>query len=116
MGGEAVSLVREGHRTLEEVVGKQAGNAGDREATRRNEKGPGDVLIGGGGPAGAAGAVYAARKGIRVGGAAERSRGGCTSVQRHNRALAADAPPRPSRELRGRYADLPPHPPIGLWF
>jgi alkyl hydroperoxide reductase subunit F len=37
-----------------------------------NEKDPFDVLIVGGGPAGAAAAVYAARKGIRVGVAAER--------------------------------------------
>jgi alkyl hydroperoxide reductase subunit F len=37
-----------------------------------SEKAPYDVLIVGGGPAGAAAAVYAARKGIRVGIAAER--------------------------------------------
>jgi alkyl hydroperoxide reductase subunit F len=39
---------------------------------RMSEKAPYDVLIVGGGPAGAAAAVYAARKGIRVGIAAER--------------------------------------------
>ncbi len=37
-----------------------------------NEAAPFDVLIVGGGPAGASAAIYAARKGIRVGVAAER--------------------------------------------
>jgi alkyl hydroperoxide reductase subunit F len=46
--------------------------AADREAAKLSAKEAFDVLIVGGGPAGAAAAVYAARKGIRVGVAAER--------------------------------------------
>jgi NADH-dependent peroxiredoxin subunit F len=46
--------------------------SGEREAAKLSDKDPYDVLIVGGGPAGAAAAVYAARKGIRVGVAAER--------------------------------------------
>jgi alkyl hydroperoxide reductase subunit F len=44
----------------------------DREAKKISAKEPFDVLIVGGGPAGAAAAVYAARKGIRTGIASER--------------------------------------------
>lgn len=66
------ALFGSGRMTLEEIVGKLDVNSADREATRLNEKAPFDVLIVGGGPAGAAAAVYAARKGIRVGVAAER--------------------------------------------
>ncbi len=61
-----------GRMSLEEIVGKLDTNAAARDAARMNEKDPFDVLIVGGGPAGAAAAVYAARKGIRVGVAAER--------------------------------------------
>ena len=43
-----------------------------READRLNARAPFDVLVVGGGPAGAAAAIYAARKGIRTGIAAER--------------------------------------------
>jgi NADH-dependent peroxiredoxin subunit F len=61
-----------GRMTVEEIVAKLDTNAGEREAAKLNAKDPYDVLIVGGGPAGAAAAVYAARKGIRVGVAAER--------------------------------------------
>jgi alkyl hydroperoxide reductase subunit F len=61
-----------GRMSLEEIVGKLDTNTGARDAAKMNEKDPFDVLIVGGGPAGAAAAVYAARKGIRVGVAAER--------------------------------------------
>jgi NADH-dependent peroxiredoxin subunit F len=61
-----------GRMSLEEIVGKLDTNAAAREAAKLSEKDPFDVLIVGGGPAGAAAAVYAARKGIRVGVAAER--------------------------------------------
>jgi alkyl hydroperoxide reductase subunit F len=46
--------------------------AGARDAAKLSARDPFDVLIVGGGPAGAAAAVYAARKGIRTGVVAER--------------------------------------------
>jgi alkyl hydroperoxide reductase subunit F len=61
-----------GRMSVEEIVAKLDTNAAARDAAKMNEKAPYDVLIVGGGPAGAAAAVYAARKGIRVGVAAER--------------------------------------------
>jgi alkyl hydroperoxide reductase subunit F len=61
-----------GRMTVEEIVAKLDVNADAREAAKLSAKDPYDVLIVGGGPAGAAAAVYAARKGIRVGVAAER--------------------------------------------
>ena len=61
-----------GRMSAEEIVAKLDSNSEAREAAKLNEKAPFDVLIVGGGPAGAAAAVYAARKGIRVGVAAER--------------------------------------------
>src|SRR5690606_5634483 len=47
-------------------------NSGSRKAEELNAKEEFDVLIVGGGPAGAAAAVYAARKGIRTGVVSER--------------------------------------------
>jgi NADH-dependent peroxiredoxin subunit F len=61
-----------GRMTLEEIVGKLDVKSDERDAAKLSAKDPYDVLIVGGGPAGAAAAVYAARKGIRVGVAAER--------------------------------------------
>ena len=61
-----------GRMSVEEIVAKLDTNAAARDAVKMNEKEPYEVLIVGGGPAGAAAAVYAARKGIRVGIAAER--------------------------------------------
>jgi alkyl hydroperoxide reductase subunit F len=61
-----------GRMSVEEIVAKLDTNASARDAAKLNEKAPYDMLIVGGGPAGAAAAVYAARKGIRVGVAAER--------------------------------------------
>ena len=61
-----------GRMSAEEIVAKLDSNSEAREAAKLNQKAPFDVLIVGGGPAGAAAAVYAARKGIRVGVAAER--------------------------------------------
>ncbi len=61
-----------GRMTLEEIVAKLDTGSAAREAAKLTAKAPYDVLIVGGGPAGAAAAVYAARKGIRTGIAAER--------------------------------------------
>jgi len=61
-----------GRMSVEEIVAKLDTGAASRDAAKLNAKDPFDVLIVGGGPAGAAAAVYAARKGIRVGVAAER--------------------------------------------
>lgn len=62
----------QGRMGLEEILAKLDTNAGARQAEKLNAKGTFDVLVIGGGPAGAAAAVYAARKGIRTGVAAER--------------------------------------------
>ena len=62
----------QGRMELAEVVAKIDKGAGVRDAAKLNAKDAFDVLIVGGGPAGAAAAVYAARKGIRTGVAAER--------------------------------------------
>lgn len=64
-----------GRMSVEEIVAKLDTKSGEREAVKLNAKDAYDVLIVGGGPAGAAAAVYAARKGIRVGIAAERMGG-----------------------------------------
>jgi alkyl hydroperoxide reductase subunit F len=89
------TLFGSGRMTLEEIVGKLDVTSADRDATRLNEKAPFDVLIVGGGPAGAAAAVYAARKGIRVGVAAERF-GGQTNdtmaIENYISVLETDGP------------------------
>ena len=65
-------LFGNGRMLVEEIVAKLDTGAADRDAARLSAKEAYDVLIVGGGPAGAAAAVYAARKGIRTGVAAER--------------------------------------------
>lgn len=62
----------QGRMGVEEILAKIDTGAADAEAARISEREPFDVLVVGGGPAGAAGAIYAARKGIRTGVAAER--------------------------------------------
>ena len=62
----------QGRMSLEEILAKIDSSGVEREAKKIAAKDPFDVLIVGGGPAGAAAAVYAARKGIRTGVASER--------------------------------------------
>ena len=62
----------QGRMTLEEIVAKLDINSAEKEAEKLNQKDDFEVLVIGGGPAGAAAAIYAARKGIATGIAAER--------------------------------------------
>src|SRR5512139_3213842 len=62
----------QGRMTVEEIVARLDTNAAARQAEALKAKGPFDVLIVGGGPAGASAAIYAARKGIRTGVVTER--------------------------------------------
>ncbi len=61
-----------GRMDLAQIVAKLDTNASARAAEKIAAKEPFDVLVVGGGPAGAAAAIYAARKGIRTGVVAER--------------------------------------------
>jgi NADH-dependent peroxiredoxin subunit F len=61
-----------GRMELAEILAKIDTGAAAREAAKITAQAPYDMLIVGGGPAGAAAAIYAARKGIRTGVAAER--------------------------------------------
>ncbi len=69
MNGE---MFASGRMLVEEFLTKLDTGANAKEAEKLNAKAPYDVLIVGGGPAGAAAAIYAARKGIRTGVVAER--------------------------------------------
>ncbi|MQA38124.1 alkyl hydroperoxide reductase subunit F [Rugamonas aquatica] len=62
----------QGRTNVEEILSKLDKNAGARQAAELSKKDVFDVLIVGGGPAGAAAAIYAARKGIKTGVLAER--------------------------------------------
>jgi len=88
-----------GRMLVEEIVAKLDTAAPAREAAKLTAKDPYEVLIVGGGPAGAAAAVYAARKGIRVGVAAERF-GGQTndtmSIENYISVLETDGPTFPA--------------------
>ena len=62
----------QGRMTLEEIVAKLDTNSAEKEAAKINQKDAFEVLVIGGGPAGSAAAIYAARKGISTAIAAER--------------------------------------------
>ena len=85
----------QGRMDVEEIVKKLDTGAAARDAAKLNAKEAYDVLIVGGGPAGAAAAVYAARKGIRTGMLAERM-GGQTmdtmSIENFISVLETDGP------------------------
>lgn len=65
----------QGRMGLEQILEKVDTGAAERAAAQIAGKDPFDVLVVGGGPAGAAAAIYAARKGIRTGMAVERMGG-----------------------------------------
>jgi alkyl hydroperoxide reductase subunit F len=62
----------QGRMSLDQILAKLDTGSAAREAEKIKAKDAFDVLVVGGGPAGAAAAIYAARKGIRTGLAAER--------------------------------------------
>ena len=65
-------LFDQGRMSLEQIVAKLDTGAAERDAAKIDDKDAFDVLVVGGGPAGATAAIYAARKGIRTGVVAER--------------------------------------------
>jgi alkyl hydroperoxide reductase subunit F len=62
----------QGRASVEEILAKLDTSSGAKKAAELSKQEPFDVLIVGGGPAGAAAAIYAARKGIRTGVLADR--------------------------------------------
>ncbi len=62
----------QGRISLNEILQKVDTGAAQKQAQTLSEKEPYEVLIVGGGPAGASAAIYSARKGIRTGVVAER--------------------------------------------
>ncbi|USE38880.1 alkyl hydroperoxide reductase subunit F [Endozoicomonas sp. SCSIO W0465] len=65
-------LFAQGRISLQEILNKLDIGAAQRQAETIAEKAPFDVLVVGGGPAGASAAIYSARKGIRTGIVADR--------------------------------------------
>lgn len=61
----------QGRISITDILRKLDSNAGKLESAILNNKKPFDILIVGGGPAGASAAIYAARKGLRTGIVAE---------------------------------------------
>lgn len=85
----------QGRSSAEEILARLDSGAHSRAAEKLSEKDPFDVLIVGGGPAGAAAAVYAARKGIRTGVVAERFGGqvlDTMSIENYISVLETDGP------------------------
>lgn len=65
-------LFSQGAITLDDAINKLDSGAAAKKAELLNQKDEFDVLVIGGGPAGASAAIYAARKGLRTGVVAER--------------------------------------------
>ena len=61
-----------GRMTVEQIVSMLDVGAAERAAAEIDDKDPFDVLVVGGGPAGAASAIYTVRKGVRTGVVADR--------------------------------------------
>ena len=84
-----------GRMLVEEILAKIDTGAAAKDAAKLSQKEAFDVLIVGGGPAGAAAGVYAARKGIRTGIVAERF-GGQTNdtlgIENYPTVLETDGP------------------------
>ena len=88
-------MLFQGRSSAEEILARLDSGAHSRAAEKLSEKDPFDVLIVGGGPAGAAAAVYAARKGIRTGVVAERFGGqvlDTMSIENYISVLETDGP------------------------
>lgn len=84
-----------GRMDLAEIVAKLDTGSAQREAAKLDAKDAFDVLIVGGGPAGSAAAVYAARKGIDTGIAVERMGGQVNdtlSIENYISVLETDGP------------------------
>jgi len=84
-----------GRMSVEEIVARLDTGTAARGAAKLQAKDPYDVLIVGGGPSGAAAAVYAARKGIRTGIATERMGGQVNdtmSIENYISVLETDGP------------------------
>jgi alkyl hydroperoxide reductase subunit F len=84
-----------GRMSVEEIVAKLDTGAAARDAAKLSARAPYDVLIVGGGPAGAAAAVYSARKGIRTGVVADRFGGqvlDTLAIENYTGILETDGP------------------------
>ena len=60
-------LFAQGRISLSEILNRLDSKAGERQIEILNQKDPFEVLVVGGGPAGASAAIYAARKGLKTG-------------------------------------------------
>ncbi|MEO5812523.1 MAG: alkyl hydroperoxide reductase subunit F [Rhodanobacter sp.] len=84
-----------GRMSVDEILARIDTGAAQRESAKLQAKEPFEVLIVGGGPAGAAAAIYAARKGIRTGVVAERFGGqvlDTMSIENFVSVMATDGP------------------------
>jgi alkyl hydroperoxide reductase subunit F len=97
LNGEAFG---QGRMTIEEILAKVDTGAAARDAEKLNAKDAYDVLVIGGGPAGSAAAIYAARKGIRTGVVAERFGGQVLDTLASRTSSRCSAPKAPSSPWR----------------